>query len=179
MANLPAMYHHLFFSSFIVFAPKDRALSKYISENDLNCAVSSPNALLGSRVNLEGSPPASFGITNPDSMAKDGLLPFFTLLSFYIKPLDAPPPGTTVFVKGYSYRHTMPLQWHVDVVNGYHLPLLVNMQEFSGLSWDELYRVEMWADYGEDALDWEFCVDDLEIQFYQKPKDEKRELKHR
>ena len=162
-----------------MFAPEDQALSKYISKNDLNCAVSPPNALLGSRVNLEGSPPASFGITNADSMAKVGLFPFFTLLSFYIKPLDAPPPGTTVFVKGYSYGSKSPLQWHVDVVNGYHQPLLVHMQEFSGMSWNELYRVEMWAEYGEDALDWEFCVDDLEVQFFLKPEDEHKELKHR
>lgn len=43
---------------------------------------------------------------------------------------------------------------------------MVKIQEFSKVEWSQLYGVEILADYGEDLLDWEFCVDDLELQFF-------------
>lgn len=43
------------------------------------------------------------------------------------------------------------------------------MAEDSGEKWERLCKVEVWANYGDDALDWEFCVDDLEVQFYELP----------
>ncbi|MCJ1250817.1 hypothetical protein MMC30_008045 [Trapelia coarctata] len=162
-ADIPSPYSYLNFSTFSVFSPKDPALSKFITENDLNCAVSSPNALLGSRLYERGAP-AAFEIANASSMVADGLQPYFALLSFYIKPMDAPPPGVTIFVRGHSYIQE-PVEWHVDFPSGYHLPFLVNIGKFSGLSWTYLRRIEIWANFGEDALDWEFCLDILEIQF--------------
>ena len=99
-------------------------------------------------------------------MIEDGLYPYFSLLNFNIKPMDAPPPRTTITIKGYSSTDRDPLEWHVDFDSGYHLPLHVKMHEFSGVAWDQLYGVEILADFGEDALDWEFCVDDIELQFF-------------
>ena len=98
-------------------------------------------------------------------MTEHGLFPYFDLLTFYIKPMDAPPPGTIIWVKGYSHSRREPLEWDVDFITGYHLPLLVKLQQYTGEAWEQLHRVEIWADFGDDALDWEFCVDDLEVRF--------------
>ena len=45
------------------------------------------------------------------------------------------------------------------------------MAEFSGETWSELYGVEILADFGEQRLDWEFCIDNLEVMFFQMPQD--------
>lgn len=102
-------------------------------------------------------------------MQDSGLQPYFTLHSFSIKPMDAPPPGTWIFVKGYSHARNGPYQWQVFFPAGYHLPFAVKMAEFSGETWSELYGVEILADFGVQALDWEFCMDDLEVMFIAKP----------
>lgn len=142
-----------------------------ISEHDLNCAISSPNALIGSRP-MEGADGAVFEIANATSMAEKGLRPYFGLESFYIKPMDAPAPGTRVFVKGYTKARSEPHVWHVDFPSGFHLPFLVKMEEYSGEEWEKIYKVEIVADFGYDDLDWEFCVDDIELQFFALPKDD-------
>ncbi len=82
--------------------------------------------------------------------------------------MDAPPPWCTITVYGYSHarNESDPFMWHIDFPAGYHLPLLVKMQEFSGEDWSQLHGVEILADFGEQALDWEFCLDDLEVQFF-------------
>ncbi|KAI9869911.1 MAG: hypothetical protein M1830_004935 [Pleopsidium flavum] len=170
LADVFSPYHHLNFSSaYSIITPRDPALRGRISEHDLNSAVSPPNALIGSRYhagNPNATAAASFSINLTTSEANKHY-PYFDLLSFYIKPLDAPPPGVSVYVKGYGYDQRDPRVWHVDFIPGYHLPLLVKMREYSGEPWDKLWKVEIWADYGEDQLDWEFCVDDLELQFYE------------
>ena len=108
---------------------------------------------------------ASFEIGNTTAVEAE-FTPSFDLVTFYLKPMDAPPPGTTVFVKGYSDSREEALEWHVTFTTGYHLPLLVKLEEYSREPWDQLHKVEIWAEYGEDALDWEFCIDDLEVKFY-------------
>lgn len=78
-----------------------------------------------------------------------------------------------IFVKGYrgTGNESNPLEWHVYFPAGYHLPFMVKIAEFSGEEWNELYGVEILADFGKQALDWEFCIDDLEIMFFKKVKD--------
>lgn len=171
LASVPSPYHHLSFSSYSVLTPRDPALDGLISEHDLNCAVSSPNALIGSRPQ-ELADGAYFHIANATSMAEQGLRPYFMLKSFYIKPMDAPAPGTRVSVKGYTNARKEPYLWHVDFPSGFHLPFLVKIAEFSGEEWRETYKVEIVADFGYDRLDWEFCVDDIELQFFALPEDE-------
>lgn len=99
-------------------------------------------------------------------MREKNLELYFTLQSFYIKPLDAPSPGTTVYVKGYTKSQKKPYIWNVDFPSGYHLPFLVKMKEYSDKEWKEMYKVEIVADFGYDSLDWEFCIDDLDVQFF-------------
>ena len=168
MASVPSPCSYLSFSSFDIFNPKDPSLANRITPDDLNCAVSAPNALIGSRSNGEGSSPASFGIANSTAMEEDGLLPYFTLLSFHVKPMQSPAPGTTISVAGYRHGNEEPLLWNVDFESAYHLPFLVKMKEYSGKPWEQLYRVDIYAEYGEDSLDWEFCMDDLEVFFVSK-----------
>ena len=50
------------------------------------------------------------------------------------------------------------------------------MAEFSREPWSELYGVEIIADFGVQALDWEFCIDDLQIMFIQKSDDRRVDL---
>ncbi len=108
----------------------------------------------------------------------EGLQPYFTLKSFYIKPMDAPAPGTTVSVKGYTKAPREPYIWHVDFPIGFHLPFLVKMEEYSDEAWKEVYKVEIVADFGYDDLDWEFCVDDIEVQFFALSENESKSLSH-
>lgn len=111
-------------------------------------------------------------------MAEEGLQPYFTLKSFYIKPMDAPAPGTKVSVKGYKNAREEPYVWHVDFPSGFHLPFLVKMEEYSGEEWKEINKVEIVADFGYDDLDWEFCVDDIELQFFSLAEDKSESHSH-
>lgn len=165
LATLPSPYHHLSFSAYNVFRPRDPAFEGIITSHDYNCAVSPPNALLGSRIGSDLQS-ASFQIENGTVMKEEGLRPHFDLQSFYIKPMDAPMPGTRINVRGYQSNEEEELEWHVDFPSGYHLPFLVKMEEYSRKKWENLTRVEITADFGEDELDWEFCLDDLELVFH-------------
>ncbi|KAL8697758.1 MAG: hypothetical protein Q9201_006945, partial [Fulgogasparrea decipioides] len=169
--KLPNPYQHLAFSAYNVFAPANPAFRYIIPEYDRNCAVSSPNALIGSRdkPNPEyASMGAYFYIANASAMTEQGLQPYFTIKTFNVKPINTPESsGTTITVKGYKGNHTEPsLNWRVDFPSGYHLPFLVRLQKYSGYVWEKLYGVEITADFGEDELDWEFCLDDLEVEFF-------------
>lgn len=99
-------------------------------------------------------------------MREEGLYPYFDLKSFYIKPMDAPMPGTRINVRGFRGGEEEELEWHVDFPSGYHLPFWVKMEEYSQQKWENLTRAEITADFGEDQLDWEFCVDNLELVFH-------------
>ena len=172
LGNIPSPYFHLSFSRYNVLTPRDPAFKGKIPEDDLNCAVSAPNALIGSRYQsdslIRSKVPegAYFEIANASSLTEDGLYPYFTLLSFYVKPLAAPSSGTWITVNGYSHVRQDPLTWSVYFESDYHEPLLVKIEQFSRQEWDKLYGVEILADYGEDKLDWEFCLDDLQLQFF-------------
>ena len=165
---MPSPYQHLSFSSYSVLKPRDPALDGIISEYDLNCAVSPPNALIGSRP-MENADGAYFHVSNATLMKEEGLQPYFTLKSFYVKPMDSPAPGTRIIVKGYTKAFKEPYLWHVDFPSGFHTPFLVRMHEYSGKEWKEIYKVEVSADFGYDNLDWEFCLDELELQFFELP----------
>ena len=106
----------------------------------------------------------------------------FTLHGFWIKPLDAPEGGVRVRLRGYEAKTEdgegggkgeKVREWWVDFPSGWHEMFQVEMKEVSGEVWEGLERVEIVADFGEDRLDWEFCVDDLEVEFFSgKGKDE-------
>ena len=178
LGSTPSIYHHLAFSKYNVLTPHDPDLDGIISPNDLNCAISGPNAIVGSRTSSSSDPSANsdgytpqgayFSIANSSSMIDRGLQPYISLVSFNIKPMDAPPPWTTVTVTGYSHARNKSdhYVWSVDFPAGFHLPFLVKIQEYSREAWDQLYGVEILADFGEQKLDWEFCLDDLEVQFF-------------
>lgn len=170
LAKVPSPYSHLSFSSYNVFTPGDPAWDGKISRNDRNCAVSAPNALIGSRYD-ESNPDRTYGayfqIANTTAMAEQSLNPYFTLSKFKIKPLDSPPEPTTTLITviGHKYNTNETVKWDVSFDQGYHDPLHVSLEHFSGGNWEELSGVVILADYGVDALDWEFCIDDLELQF--------------
>jgi len=104
-------------------------------------------------------------------MTEQGLEPSFTLHGFSIKPMDAPEPGTQVTVRGFRNAQEGTLakgggvEWGVFFPHGYHEPFEVKIAEFSGESWGGLHKVEILADFGYDGLDWEFCLDDIKVDF--------------
>lgn len=184
IGKVPSPYLYLSFSRYNILTPGDPALEGFIVPSDLNCAVSAPNALIGSRYtsgaaekiaksrNVKGVQSvqepegAYFEIANASTLIAEGLHPHFTLRKLYIKPLAAPSSGTTVTIRGYSRARKDPLSWDIYFASDYHEPFEVNIQEYSKQEWSQLYGVEILADYGEDKLDWEFCLDDLEVQFF-------------
>ncbi len=163
---MPTPYVYLDFHAFNVLNPRE---SPYITDEDLNCAVSAPNALLGSRlydgINVV---PASFGVSNESAMIGAGMKPYFSLRSVQLKPLSAPSPGTKLTIQGFKWKQTeeAAIKWSVDFPAGYYPMFLVKFQEYSNESWDELVKVEIYVDFGYSNLDWEFCLDDLEIEFF-------------
>ena len=107
-----------------------------------------------------------------------------------IKPLAAPDGSVTAIkVRGYLYQDSEAerIDESRDMENGmeeeedniinyiiefpteYHLPFTAT---FPGTSWRKLNKVEIWAEFGEDLLDWEFCIDDLIVSFVQKERQE-------
>ncbi|KAL8991942.1 MAG: hypothetical protein Q9169_007512 [Polycauliona sp. 2 TL-2023] len=155
-------HKNLTFTQTSIFNPLSPSLRYIITPNDHNCAVSAPNAIIGSR-NVEGERGMSFSVSNDDDGRK------FALKQFWVKPMDFPEGGDVrVIVRGYRSGDTTsskPLIWHIDFPAGYHLPFLVKMDEYSNDDWTGLGSVEIVADYGEQKLDWEVCLDDLVVEF--------------
>lgn len=117
-------------------------------------------------------------------MKEEALEPWFTLIGCWIKPTDAPEPGTTIRLRGYKAgeekvegetEETEALEWEVEFPSGFHDMFEVRIEEFSGMKWERLRRVEIVADFGYEPLDWEFCVDDLVLQFFELEKKEQEE----
>ena len=81
-----------------------------------------------------------------------------------IKPMAAPEPGTNLSIKGYR-EGKEPLEWSLWFPTGFDRMFEVKIEEYSKMKWDGLRKVEIWADFGYDDLDWEFCVDDLVVEF--------------
>jgi hypothetical protein len=98
------------------------------------------------------------------SAAVFGLKPYFTLHSLKIKPLDIPCSYTTLYLKGYTSEQV--LHWEVEFPLGFHDMSHVRMEEFSKRKWQELERLEIFANLHYDGGDWEFCLDDMEIEFH-------------
>ncbi|KAI9675894.1 MAG: hypothetical protein M1829_003132 [Trizodia sp. TS-e1964] len=167
--TLPAIYHHLSFSKFSIIAPNDHYFDEKIPVEDKVLAVSAPNAIIGSKdgplfPHTKGAPPA---ITLNSSVAKiDGIQPWFALKSLKIKSLGAPPPGVSLFARGYKHgSSTNTTFWTQSYPEAFNAPTLLDSQVLT-LDWAKLYKVEFWAEFGIDFSDWEFTIDDLEVQFF-------------
>ena len=148
------------FDGFLAFRPDDPALEEFISKNDLNCAVSSPNAVYGTRYN---SAPLAVPVI---LLAKDSKYSSFQLVSVKIKPLNMPPLGfTKLRLRATRAGGRLPLDWDVDFPHGFHDMFNVKIQEFSGTPWNNLRSLWISADfvYNGRNMDWEFCLDDLEV----------------
>jgi hypothetical protein len=163
-ADVPSNYSYLNFTDFFALEPHNPALHNLISENDLNCATSSPNSLYGARPLPNDRLPSirlnpSFG-TEADAISS------FTLHSLNIKPLDMPLAYAKVSIHGKRHDKTSIL-WNVDFPAGFHDMLYVKIDSFSGQKWDRLVQLEIWADFYHDGsnMDWEFCLDDLKVSF--------------
>lgn len=176
---LPERYHGLVFDGFYPFKPDHPIFEGLISEHDLNCATSRPNALHGSRFNVDSSTITVNGDEEPiklPSIRPIDRVISFNLYAFRVKPLNFPINSVTLNVRGTragesAFQHGGPsrpdLAWSVDFPAGYHEVLNVSMREFTRHEWHNLSRVELWADFNnaDSTMDWEFCIDDLEVGF--------------
>jgi hypothetical protein len=166
--NISTPYHGLIFDGFYAFDPSDAGLKGIIWPGDTNCAVSKPNALYGTRDNFRlNTPrddhPGSRSDRKPSFRHRDAN-GTFTVHTLKIKPLDLPLGFVTVHLEG--LRSNSTLTWEVDFPAGYHDVFDVRLPEFSGTVWDGLERLEIWADfhYNDLDMDWEFCVDDIDVE---------------
>lgn len=170
---VPDAYHHLNFDGLYPFKPQADAFKEKLSEHDLNCAVSAPNALYGARYRV-GKSQLRYQMSRHEdvpaihidakSAAVFGIHPYFTLHSLKIKPLDIPLSHTTLYLKGYTSEQV--LHWQVDFPLGFHDMLHVRIDEFSKRKWQKLERLELFANLYYDGGDWEFCLDDMEVEFH-------------
>ena len=92
----------------------------------------------------------------------------FTFHGMKVKPLDIPLGYTTLNLEGIRREPSLErLSWKVDFPQGFHVPLVVDIAEFTKGRWNELQALEIWADFHNEGvvMDWEFCLDDLELSF--------------
>jgi hypothetical protein len=167
----PKIYRNLNITGFSVFEPQSSSLAPFLHPLDRNCAVSAPNALLGSIRESTLKAPAL------ELAPRDDNITAFDLLGMSMKPLIAPPgkEEITIYVKGYRAveQDDGLLMWYVSFPVGWHTPFTPSFPEH----WRSLRRVAMWAEYGPDKLDWEFCIDDVRVRWnYAEPKLSEDEL---
>lgn len=150
-------YHGLVFNNLYAFKPTHSELKDIISADDLNCAVSKPNALYGSKV-TKAKPSIEVGNTSNT----------FAVRSLKIKPLDLPIGFVTINLQGATTNRSTSLRkWSVDFPAGFHDVLHVELEEFSQVAWRNLTRLEVWAEFHYNDVvmdDWEFCIDEFEIE---------------
>lgn len=168
---MPANYSFLDFGGLLAFKPTDPELDGLISEEDLNCATSRPNALYGTRYNLDsghkrGLTGLPFIALSSSPNAPASKPTSFELRALKIKPLNMPFAYTTISLRGYK-SHNETIEWEVDFPAGFHNVLEVDIARFSGHHWAGLTKMEVWADFhnADMVLDWEYCLDDLELVF--------------
>jgi hypothetical protein len=172
-------YHGLIFDGFYPFKPSHPRFEGLISAYDLNCAVSKPNALHGSRYNIDsnvGSVDEHEEPTKLPSIKPRNRDSSFNLYSFRVKPLNFPINSVTLHLRGtradgsasqYRGDNMSDILWSVDFPAGYHEVLNVSVQDFTHHDWHNLSQIELWADFNnaDSTMDWEFCIDDLEVGF--------------
>ncbi|KAK4934590.1 hypothetical protein LTR10_024193 [Elasticomyces elasticus] len=163
-ADIKAPYNGFLFEGFFAFNPAHPRFKGIISSHDLNCAVSKPNALYGTRDNFESRQISSF--ERRPSIRPANHSETFTLLALKIKPLDVPLGLVTINLQGYRSGADASLEWSVDFPAGFHDVLHVQIEEFSKQAWTGLRSVELWADFHHDTvvMDWEFCLDDINVE---------------
>jgi hypothetical protein len=157
--NIPTNYSELVFDGLLALRPDASALEGLISEHDLNCAVSSPNAVYGTRYNH--NPPTIPQIL----LVKGSRYSSFSLVSLKVKPLNMPPLGyATLKLRGLR-RNQQPLDWSVDFPHGFQDMFTVDIENYSGTKWKDLNSLQITADFVNDGhyMDWEFCMDDFEV----------------
>ncbi|KIV84010.1 hypothetical protein, variant [Exophiala sideris] len=163
-ADIKTPYNGFLFEGFFAFNPAHPRFKGIISSHDLNCAVSKPNALYGTRDNFESGQTSSF--ERRPSIRPANRNETFTLHAFSIKPLDVPLGLVTINLQGFRSAADDSLEWSVDFPAGFHDILYVQIEEFSKQAWTGLRSVELWADFhhGTVVMDWEFCLDDISVE---------------
>lgn len=92
-------------------------------------------------------------------------------------PVDPEPAIVIVTIRGWvaddPEAETIPLKFHVEWTSGYTEPLVIDFdsKHFSKNRWKALRMLDFSVDFGPDRLDWEFCFDDLTVQFTKSDQD--------
>lgn len=134
-----------------------------LEPEDINCASSAPNALMGSRADRSVWPriALSSGFQGASSKAKS-----FRLLGLSMKPLGATPVFLSFIVQGWVIESGRAVDYaavSVMYLREGHQPVF-NLDVTRWVTWQKNVSViEMWAQTREGE-DWEFCVDDVRIE---------------
>lgn len=66
------------------------------------------------------------------------------------------------------------LKWDVVFPAGFHDMLHVKFQEFTKEKWEKLVAFKAWVSFrnGLQQMDWEFCLDDMEVSFTKRATDD-------
>ncbi|OAL30615.1 hypothetical protein AYO20_08702 [Fonsecaea nubica] len=168
-AEMIPPYKGFVFNDFYAFKPSHSSLEGIISANDLNCAVSKPNALYGAaRARLSNSQQGSMNLLDQrPSIYLYNSTETFTLHALKIKPLDMPVGSVAISLQGFRLNEDSTFSWSVDFPAGFHDVLNVQVEKFTGKTWEGLTRLEMWAEFHFQNIkwkDWEFCVDDIDLE---------------
>lgn len=144
-----------------------------ISSEDLNCAVSKPNALYGTRYNpkLRERSTYAAGTLHSPTVALYQLESgpqSFQLHALKVKPLSMPLGHAKLVINGTRIDHEV-IGWEVDFPAGFSEMLEVDLATFSNQTWEGLQSFSIYADFynANVVMDWEFCLDDLVVSFNQ------------
>jgi hypothetical protein len=113
-------------------------------------------------------------MVNATATKLNNLYPHFSLHSISIKPLAMPidpvPVVANLTIRGWTAGGEgtdEPLVFRVGWTSGYAEPLAIDFtsKDFSKFEWKGLGLLDFFAEFGPDQLDWEFCLDDLGVEF--------------
>ena len=136
--------------------------NRSLEPEDINCASSAPNALMGARFNPSIWP--RIGLS--PSLSQTPKVKSFQLLSLFVKPVGAAPLYLSIIFQGWVIEHGRAVDYAsaslTYLTAGHHGPLKLELYK-PWVNWRKNFTVvEMWAQT-QEGEDWPFCVDDLVV----------------
>ena len=165
MGNI-STYEGLDFSGFQVFDADHSAYEGLISIDDINCATSPHNAILGSRATRSIWP--RFVVENWNETST-----YFKLRGLSIKPVGSIPPYVSILVSGWEVvdGHAVNSTFlGITYLREGHMPVTrIDLTRFP--TWEaKINMVEAYA-YAPGGKDWPFCMDDIKIDLFENSSD--------
>jgi hypothetical protein len=171
-------YSYMNFTSFTVVNTLTAASLGSISVYDTDCASSQPNALFSARTR-DGHKARSRWVADTTKLHSAGLSGFFNLNGPFFKPLGEVPRGLILGIIAWEIRdseaHNVYNTWVAFTEGGQQDMQYYDLTMFGG-SWGKtvnMFEVVIRAPGEEQKeVDWNFCLDDLDVEFLDRRSDE-------